>query len=67
MGRFWPAGFVDRELVCSSTRGRLNTPQWKKELCVPSEMTAIAPMIVGLPAVETPPVSRKPPEIHCWK
>jgi hypothetical protein len=45
----------------------LNTPQWKKELCVPSEMTAIAPMIVGLPAVETPPVSRKPPEIHCWK
>ena len=45
----------------------LNTPQWKKELGVPSELTAIAPIIIGVPAGETPPVPRKPPEILCWK
>ena len=45
----------------------LNTPQWKRELGVPAEMTAIAPIIVGLPAGETPPVPRKPPEILSWK
>jgi nitroreductase len=45
----------------------LNTPQWKKELGIPAEMTAIAPIIVGLPAGETPPVSRKPPQVLCWK
>jgi nitroreductase len=45
----------------------LNTPQWKKELDVDAEMTAIAPIIVGWPAGETPPTSRKSPEILCWK
>lgn len=45
----------------------LNTPQWKKELGVSAEMTAIAPIIVGLPAGETPPVPRKPPQVLCWK
>jgi nitroreductase len=45
----------------------LNTPQWKTELGIPAEMTAIAPIIVGLPAGKTPPVPRKPPEILCWK
>ena len=45
----------------------LNTPRWKGELGVPAEMTAIAPIIVGLPAGETPPVPRKPPEILSWK
>lgn len=45
----------------------LNTPQWKRELAVPAELTAIAPIIVGLPAAETPPVPRKPPDILSWK
>ena len=45
----------------------LNTPHWKRELSVPGEMTAIAPIIVGLPAGETPSVPRKPPEILSWK
>ena len=45
----------------------LNTPQWKKELGVTAEMTVIAPIIVGLPAGETPPVPRKPPQVLCWK
>jgi nitroreductase len=45
----------------------LNTPEWKQELEIPHEMTAIAPIIVGLPAGVTQPVLRKPPEILAWK
>jgi nitroreductase len=45
----------------------LNTPQWKEELGIPNNMTAFVPIIVGTPATETPPVSRKPPEILMWK
>jgi nitroreductase len=45
----------------------LNTPEWKAALSIPAEMTAIAPIIVGVPAVETPSVPRKPPEIIAWK
>jgi nitroreductase len=44
----------------------LNTPEWKAELKIPTEMTAIAPMIVGVPAGVTPAVPRKPPEIVSW-
>ncbi len=45
----------------------LNTPKWKKELGIAEDMTAIAPIIVGVPAGETPPVSRKLPEILTGK
>ena len=45
----------------------LNTTEWKEKLGVPSEMTAIVPIIVGMPATEMPPVQRKPPEILVWK
>ncbi|CEG57271.1 nitroreductase family protein [Legionella fallonii] len=45
----------------------LNTPEWKDELGIPAEMTAIAPIIVGWPAGKTPPSPRKPPEILIWK
>jgi nitroreductase len=45
----------------------LNTAEWKAELKIPVEMTVIAPMIVGVPAGENPPTSRKPPEILLWK
>ncbi len=44
----------------------LNTPEWKAELKIPAGMTVIAPIIVGVPAGETPPVPRKPPEIFTW-
>jgi len=44
----------------------LNTPEWKAELKIPTEMTAIAPMIVGVPAGVTPQVPRKPPVILSW-
>lgn len=45
----------------------LNTPEWKKELNIPVEMTAIVPIIVGVPAGETPAVPRKQPEVLIWK
>jgi nitroreductase len=44
----------------------LNTPEWKKEFGIAAEMTAYAPVIVGYPSGETPPVSRKEPEIVSW-
>jgi nitroreductase len=45
----------------------LNTPEWKEELKIPGGFTAIAPIIVGVPAGETPPAPRKPPEILTWR
>jgi len=45
----------------------LNTTEWKAELKIPAEMTAVAPIIVGVPAGETPAVPRKQPETLVWK
>ena len=45
----------------------LNTPKWKKELGIAADMTAFAPIIVGVPASENPPTARRPPEILIWK
>lgn len=45
----------------------LNTAAWKKEFGVPEEMTAVAPIIVGVPAGEAPSVPRKKPDILAWK
>ncbi|WP_454780479.1 nitroreductase family protein [Legionella sp. WA2022007384] len=45
----------------------LNTPEWKMKLNLPSDITAIAPIIVGIPAGEPSEVSRKSPEILAWK
>ncbi len=53
--------------VIGSSVPALNAPSWKAELKIPTPMTAVAPIIVGVPAGETPPVSRKPPEIVSWK
>ncbi len=45
----------------------LNTPEWKKELGVPQEYTAYAPIIIGKPAGETLTSPRKPPDVIVWK
>lgn len=45
----------------------LNSKEWRDELGIPAEMTAIAPIIVGIPAGEMPLVSRKEPKILTWK
>jgi nitroreductase len=45
----------------------LNRPEWKKELGVADDMTAIAPIVVGIPSGVTKPVRRKEPQILLWK
>lgn len=44
----------------------LNTSEVKQELGIPADVTVVAPIIVGVPAGQTPPVPRKPPEILHW-
>lgn len=45
----------------------LNGDAWKRELGIPADMVAIAPIILGVPAGETAAVPRKKPEILAWK
>jgi hypothetical protein len=40
----------------------LNSSEWKAELKIPDKMSAVVPIILGVPASATPPVPRKPPE-----
>lgn len=44
----------------------LNDLDVKRELGIPPAVTAVAPLLVGVPSGATPPVSRKPPEILRW-
>jgi nitroreductase len=44
----------------------LNTPDVKRELGIPADATAIAPIIVGVPKGITPPVGRKAPDVLRW-
>lgn len=44
----------------------LNQKEWKDELGVSQEMTAIAPIIIGYPARIASKVSRNKPEIMTW-
>ena len=53
--------------VIGSAVPALNTPDIKAEFGIPDELTAIAPIIVGVPSGETPPTARKEPEIVFWK
>jgi nitroreductase len=53
--------------VIGSAVPALNTPEIKADLKIPSECTAIAPIIIGVPSREPPYSSRKEPEILCWK
>lgn len=45
----------------------LNTPEIKDELGIPADVSAIAPLIVGVPAGQPPATSRKKPQILAWK
>jgi nitroreductase len=45
----------------------LNSAAVKNELGIPSDVIAVAPIIVGVPAEEAGAVSRKDVEILCWK
>jgi nitroreductase len=45
----------------------LNLAGWKTELKIPFDTTVEVPIILGIPASEPPPVTRKPPEILSWR
>lgn len=45
----------------------LNDAAVKAELNIPPDVTAVAPIIVGVPRGSTPPVPRKEPEILSWQ
>jgi nitroreductase len=45
----------------------LNTPDIKAALDIPADETAVAPIIVGVPKGETPPVGRKEPVVLHWR
>ncbi len=53
--------------VIGSAVSALNTSEWKANLKIPVGMTAIAPVIVGVPNGEVPSTSRKQAEILIWK
>jgi nitroreductase len=52
--------------VIGSAVGGLNTPELKARLGIPEEMTAIAPIIVGVPAGATAASPRKPAQVLAW-
>jgi nitroreductase len=47
--------------------GALNTAEMRLELGMPPIMTAVAPIIVGVPAQPVTPVDRREPGIIAWK
>ena len=53
--------------VIGSAVTALNNPALKTELGIPTDVTAIAPIIVGVPSGETWPTARKEPLIIAWK
>ncbi len=53
--------------VIGSAVSALNSPELKAELGIPATVTAVAPIIVGVPAGATPRTGRKEPRILVWK
>ena len=53
--------------VIGSAVSGLNTPEIKHELGIPADVSAIAPIIVGVPSGQPPATSRKKPQILGWK
>jgi nitroreductase len=53
--------------VIGSAVTGLNTPEMKDELGIPADMSAIAPVIVGVPSDASATVPRKEPRILSWK
>lgn len=46
--------------------GILNTPDVKRELGIPEEGAAVAPIIIGVPKESIPTGKRKPPVVLSW-
>lgn len=45
----------------------LNTPEVKRELGVPEDYTAVAPLVVGYPAAPAAPVEKAAPAVLFWQ
>lgn len=45
----------------------LNRPEWKRELGIPEDYTAYAPILLGIPASHTPAPPRKAPDVLAWR
>jgi nitroreductase len=52
--------------VIGSAVPALNLPEIKQQLGIPSELSAVAPIIVGLARGETPATSRREPFVLAW-
>ena len=53
--------------VIGSAVAALTIRKVKAELGIPEDYTTIAPIVVGVPAGNTPASSRKPPQVLAWK
>jgi nitroreductase len=45
----------------------LDAPEVKREMGVPEEYAVVAPIIVGYPASDIPPVEKNPPQVLYWR
>ena len=45
----------------------LNTAEMRLELAIPPVFTAVAPIVVGVPAAPAPPLERRVPDVIAWK
>lgn len=52
--------------VIGSALATLNLGEVKDELGIPSDFTAVAPIVVGVPAGETTPTARRDPKVLVW-
>lgn len=52
--------------VIGSALATLNLPEVKDELGIPSDFSAVAPIVVGVPEGETAPTARKDPRVLAW-
>jgi len=53
--------------VIGSAVAALDTDEIRRELDIPQDITAIAPIVVGVPAADGAPSPRKEPRILAWK
>jgi nitroreductase len=47
--------------------GALNSAEMRLELAIPATLTAVAPILVGVPAQPAAPIERREPDIIAWK
>jgi nitroreductase len=45
----------------------LNTAEMRLELAIPPNLTAVAPIVVGVAAASAPPLERRLPDVIAWK